>query len=171
MTARGIRETESKSIRMFLQHHADFLRGDVLDYGCGTQPYKTLIEESGGVYHGFDRNVFPGRIEGVGNVGSGVPNVLFDTVVCTQVIQYVDDAPWLLRQISSRLKTGGVLLLTGPGNWPEVEPDDIVRYTRSGIEHYLTVGGWEDVVVHNRHGIAVNDIRLSLGWAAWAVKP
>ena len=173
-TARGIRETEVRTIREFLEHHRDDLTGVVLDYGSGRQPYRSLISGYGR-YLAWDRPDFPGAIEGVEGTGPAFEadkhKEMIDTVVCTQVIQYVDNPGWLLARIDDWLKPGGVLLMTGPGNWPEVEPNDIIRYTRSGIEHVLTVGRWDDVVVHSRHGIEVNDIRMSLGWAARAVKP
>lgn len=173
-TARGIRETEVRTIREFLEHHRDDLTGIVLDYGSGRQPYRNLISGYGR-YLAWDRPDFPGAIEGV--EGTGPPfdpaehSGMIDTVVCTQVIQYVASPGWLLANIEGWLKPGGVLLLTGPVNWPEVEADDVVRHTRTGIEYLLTVGGWEDITVHSRHGIEINDIRLSLGWAARAVKP
>lgn len=169
-TVLGIRATETKSIRLFLNHHADKLGGNVLDWGCGTQPYRTLIEEHGGTYIGRDWTGLPGNIEGVGDVQEG-ESASCDTIVCTQVVQYVENIRGFLGELLGLVEPGGTLLLTGPANWPETEPSDIVRYTRTGIEHHLVRGGWENVVVHSRHGIAVNDIRLSLGWAAYATKP
>jgi SAM-dependent methyltransferase len=174
-TVRGIRETESRSIRQVLEHFQDDLRGDVLDFGCGTQPYRSLVEGYGGTYEGYDRHTFPGAVEGVGDVGDRPFEEMagrYDTVVCTQVIQYCVQPLVLLMAMAMTLRPGGVLLMTGPGNWPEVEPSDACRFTRAGIARLLNYSGHyeEDPVVYNRHGIAINDVRLSLGWAARAVR-
>jgi 2-polyprenyl-3-methyl-5-hydroxy-6-metoxy-1,4-benzoquinol methylase len=92
-------------------------------------------------------------------------------VVCTQVVQYAPSPRVLIAKTWAQLKPGGVLLLTGPTNWPEVEPTDLWRLTRAGIETVLHELGWKDIVVFSRHGTEADGQRLSYGWAARAVRP
>ena len=40
-------------------------------------------------------------------------------------------------------------MLTYPTNWPEVEPEDLQRFTKAGMERLLTEAGFE-IVRHER---------------------
>lgn len=165
----SIREEERRTIRAFLDHMAGvFAAARVLDYGCGTKPYRELIEGHGGRYVGFDRSHFPGSTARTDRGANDPldPTNGWDVVVCTQVIQYWPDPEAELRAILHALRPKGWLLMTGPVNWEEIENEDLVRFTKAGIEKLLNDVGFYDVTAFSRHGIELNDIQLSLGWAA-----
>jgi hypothetical protein len=157
----SLRDIESASIRAFVQRAADegYLSGRVLDYGCGKQPYRDIVEGAGAEYVPYDRREFPGNVGGedVGPSLEGVAGdeVRFDAILCTQVIQYIPPevllwAPSEFDWMSAALKSArGHLVLTYPTNWPEVEPEDLHRFTKAGMERLLTEAGFK-IVKHER---------------------
>jgi len=147
-----LRELERNSIRAFVTQAASegYLSGRVLDYGCGKQPYRDVVEAAGGTYTPYDAPSFPGNVGTLDTTGDAWGHD-FDTVLCTQVVQYVEDVPEFLRRlrIERLAKGGGVLVLTYPTNWPEVEEADLHRFTRAGMGRLLVDAGFT-VVMHQR---------------------
>lgn len=161
-----MRIAERASIKQFIAANSDLLDGDVLDYGCGKQPYRKLVL---GDYVGYDRYSLPGNV--AAEYGpDGVLEQRWDAIICTQVIQYHRNPTLLIGHLYAALRLDGWLLLTGPTNWPEVEDDDLWRITASGIELLLQQPSnpFRSVSVAPRHYITINDIALSVGWAARA---
>lgn len=178
-----IRELEQESIRAFVQKAADngLLSGKVLDLGCGARPYQRIIEEARGDYFGHDDPSYPGALQFVKeqhvmkSVYYGTWDPLdeagaYDAVLCTQVIQYVTQAHhvWLAR-IRGALRSGGVLLATGPTSWPIIETDDLFRHTPAGIGRLLSTAGFSDFEVEARGRFSFGgDDRWCVGWQAVA---
>lgn len=161
-----LRDLERASIRAFVESCADDLGGAVLDLGCGREPYRQVIEAAGGTYTPFDRARFPGNVSGE-DIGAELhigDAEIFDAVLSTQVVQYVDSPVRWLAKIQGLLKVGGVLVLTGPTNWPVVEDTDLWRFTPAGARRLLHDIGFDVVRVEPR---AVADGWL-LGWGAVA---
>ena len=124
--------------------------GRVLDYGCGLQPYKAIVEAAGGEYVPFDRAGFrPRALSRVpstwapADVGSAcVLAEAWDVILCTQVAQYVADLPALLAQFRQALSAcGGALVLTWPTCWPETFAGDGYRYTDWGMRTLAVEAG------------------------------
>lgn len=147
----SLRSEERNSIHAFLEACGDaglFTGKRVLDYGCGQQPYRELIKSFGGKYEGYDDPSFPANVS-VKPIGS-YPQLgdWRDTLVCTQVIQYVRYPETLLRTTFKHLiRPGGHLVMTYPTHWPEVEMEDLWRFTKAGMEFLLTTTGF-DIVEH-----------------------
>lgn len=167
-----IREAERRSIRTFLEANAALLAGRVLDYGCGRQPYRDVVEAAGGDYYGFDRAAFLASTvsEDVGFVPFGGER--WDAIVCTQVIQYVPYPSDLLERFEGALGGDadpvGALLLTYPTTWPVVEDADLWRFTPAGIETLLDRAHF-DVVSHSvRHTLDFRGFVLPVGGAVVA---
>ena len=166
----NLREAERNSIVQFVGQAAmdGYLSGRVLDYGCGKQPYREIVEAAGGEYHGFDRVKFPASVA-EWTMGSAMCSLTTsgDAILCTQVVQYLplagavqfDDRPSPTRTepLEDTLRSfwlqtkgqNGHLVMTYPTNWPEVEPEDLHRFTKAGMERLLTEAGFE-IVRHER---------------------
>lgn len=152
--ANSLRGLEHKSIRDFVQLAADegYLHGTVLDFGAGKQPYRDIVEGvkpfGGPLYQAFDQADFPANVSGE-NIGEGDPLAMsgWGTILCTQVMQYVPEPQPLLLRFRGALQEGGHLVMTYATNWPEVEPQDLHRFTKSGMERLLIEAGFE-IVVH-----------------------
>lgn len=184
-----LRELESASIRAFVQSAADegYLSGRVLDYGCGKQPYRDIVEVAGGSYYGYDMAEFPANVSGA-DVGeyeeAWFSDDAFDAILCTQVIQYVPLWRWGQQHTIPTifaawqrevLAPEGHLVMTYPTNWPEVEPEDLHRFTKAGMERLLTEAGFT-IVRHERRAWALmvaSDVgdaneRIALGYGVVA---
>ncbi len=156
---------ESRTIRSFLEANADKLTGRVLDYGCGQQSYRDIVEKVGGQYHGFDSPSFGGSVVSE-HISPGDSFHSFNTVICTQVIQYANSPSILLRNIHEELIDQGILLMTGPTNWPCREPEDKWRFTTSGILSLLHDAGFREITVDSRASVRVDGEEWSTGWKA-----
>jgi len=152
-----LRTLERDSIRSFVQSAADdgYLSGRVLDYGCGKQPYRDIVEVAGGEYQGYDRADFPASVTD-DDIGLGDPwwddpeEWGFGALLCTQVLQYVPDESEMLEEFRYYLREQhGALVLTYPTHWPEVEPGDLQRFTKAGMERLLTEAGFA-IIRHQR---------------------
>lgn len=181
----SLRDLERASIRDFLSGQAEeHLCGRVLDYGCGTQPYRDLVK---GDYHAWDSPKFPGSVIGHAPLPHHVTlpswtelrlhperhqDRKFDAIVCTQVIQYVPNPlDFLHDRLRPLLKKDGRLLLTGPTNWPMVEREDLWRFTAPGITKLLLNADLEVELVYERASVDFQGERWPIGWAAVAHRP
>lgn len=164
-----IRDLERASIRSFVESCSEhFIGGRVLDYGCGKQPYRDVVERMGGSYEPYDRVSFPANVSGE-NVGGDVSlGDWRDAVICTQVIQYWPDPAYELQRIKHVLHPGGHLVLTYPTCWDEVEPQDLHRFTRHGIDFMLDHAGFTVIRNQRRAEIDVGGFRFPLGGGALA---
>lgn len=136
--------------RDFLKVSSLLLEGDVLDYGGGTQKYRTIIEDAPGVlsYKAFDVAKIPG-VDFVGDVHqSGLEAASFDSIVCTQVLEHTEK-PWeVIKEIARICKPGGTVILSVPfliGYHPC--PNDFFRFSFQGLESlckedFDLVQGW-----------------------------
>ncbi len=115
---------ERESIREFIMQaaRAGYFDRRVLDYGCGFQPYRKIVEHRGGNYTAYDRGFLPSNQSG--DVGPDDPDWPreWDTVLCTQVIQFVTDPELFLRQTHDYLVEGDRSLAL-----PEVRDGDAPR--------------------------------------------
>jgi ubiquinone/menaquinone biosynthesis C-methylase UbiE len=102
----------------------DFIRGDVLEVGCGEGRGISLVLAQAATYSAIDKiqsvveslkKKFPeGRFHS-GNIPPlGFAANSFDLVLCFQVIEHIADDHLLLKEIHRVLRPGGVLLMTTP---------------------------------------------------------
>lgn len=180
----NLRDLERQSIRDFVWKAAGdgYLRGRVLDFGCGAQPYREIVENTiGAEYVGFDRPWFPGYVAGasLGPVPEELWSSFWDTVLCTQVVQYIPLVRYgadpegslqnTLQAIQRNLMVkSGHLVMTYPTNWPEVEPEDLHRFTKAGMERLLTEVGFSIVEHAPRAYMTSRDANLALGYGVIA---
>jgi SAM-dependent methyltransferase len=121
-------------------------RGDFLDAGCGTQPFRALVEPQVDRYLTFD---IEARVEGVDYIGdvedmAAVPGESIDTLLCSEVLEHVPHPPRAIAEFARVLRPGGVLVVTVPflARLHE-EPHDYFRYTRHGLRSLLVECGFE----------------------------
>lgn len=160
-----IRQIEHESIRRFVRECGEdgYLSGRTLDFGCGTSPYREYVT---GDYVGYDRVKFPGNVS-LQDVGTFNPfSETFDAILCNQVLQYCGNVEELLGAFYALLEDRrGNLVLTIGTNWAEVEPDDLHRHTKAGIERLLKASGFSIERSYRRAEINVGGFCLALGYA------
>jgi SAM-dependent methyltransferase len=137
-----------KGISEAIISNAEYMKGRLLDFGCGSKPYKSLINVH--EYIGLD-------IEQVGHShkneqidvyydGKNIPfaDNHFDVVFSSEVFEHIFNIEEIIFEIHRVLKANGHLLITLPFVWDEHEiPFDFARYTSFGIRHLLEKRGFK----------------------------
>ncbi len=162
MNIHDLSQVENESIRDFVQSCAPHLGGRVLDFGCGKQPYRDIIEAEGGEYVGFDRKAFAGNVSGK-NIGALTGE--YDAVVCTQVLAYVQSPGETLMALHTWLRIGGVLILTYPSAWPVIR-DERWHFTQLGMDWLVTDAGFTVERHELRHSLGFDGFSVPMGYAA-----
>jgi len=116
-------------------------KGNVLDIGCGQSPYRFLLNKNETKYFGID-------IIDADKFGYHNPDVIsfdgknipfeadkFDAVICTEVLEHVQDFQYLIDEIYRTTKTNSDIIVTIP--WSaryHYIPYDYFRYTPSSLK-------------------------------------
>lgn len=118
------------------------LKGRLLDFGCGSKPYKNLfgVDEYIGV--DFVNEGHPHDNEQIDVYYDGktipFPDNFFDSILCSEVFEHVFNLPEILLELNRVLKPGGRILITCPFVWKEHElPHDYARYTLFALKDLL----------------------------------
>lgn len=120
----------------------------VLDFGCGRQPFRRLLEGPDSVYVGADVTQTPeGTVNVLAAVDAPLPAELlargpFDFILCTEVLEHVADWAAAFANFAALLKPGGRALLTCPHFFRlHEEPFDFWRPTLHALGHYARAHG------------------------------
>ena len=124
----------------------------ILDFGCGENKYKNFFSEKN-EFIGVDVKE-SGRSLGKKNPdifydGKSLPfeDSNFDIVICTEVLEHVENFENSVREIYRVLKVGGKGIISMPFITSEhEEPFDFRRFTSFGIKSEFTKAGFE--IVH-----------------------
>lgn len=144
------------------------LTGEVLDVGCGRQPYRAHLPATR--YVGLDVDTPQTRALGKADVvydGKTIPfpAASFDGVLCSQVLEHVFLPEKFLGEINRVLRPGGRFILTVPFVWDEHEqPHDFGRYSSFGVRALLERNGFD--VISLRKSVAGCEAiaQLTSGW-------
>ncbi len=145
------------------------MHGRLLDFGCGSKPYKPLfevdeyigtdIEVSGHDHRNEDIDVYYD--------GTTLPftDESFDSIFSSEVFEHIFNLPQILDELYRVLKPGGHMLVTVPFVWDEHEiPYDFARYTSFGIRHILREKGLTIVDEHKTTNYVATICQM---WAAY----
>ena len=143
-----------KSIRKAIIKYNNYLSGSLLDFGCGTKPYKKLIKNVES-YTGIDYKI-DGREESQKSVdffydGKTIPfkDQEFDSILSTEVLEHVFNVEEILSELNRVLKINGHAIITTPFMWEEHEmPYDFARYTPPALEYLYQKHGFEIIHKH-----------------------
>jgi SAM-dependent methyltransferase len=144
-----------KALHQEIKSLACHISGRVLDVGCGSKPYESLLNCR--EYVGMEIDAPENREKKVADLfykGEAFPveDSSFDWVVSTQVFEHVFNPDAFLSEIDRVLKPGGGLLMTVPFVWDEHEqPFDFARYSSFGLKSLL-----------ERHSFAILEQRKTL---------
>jgi len=154
-----IRQVDLASIRKFVATNAHLMTGRVLDFGAGVpvscrkpQPYRELLTAA--------EEYVPYDIAGP----MPVIDSLFDSVLCTQVFQYLGDGGAAQLRSFPITRHGSTLLLTYATNWDECEDSDLMRCTKAGMEAMLLDAGFQVLVHERRATVKVGNFSFPLGY-------
>ncbi len=123
-----------------------YVKGRLLDFGCGGQTYRGLLEPRADAYIGADVAAAPGvtlDLKIVPGQPMDVAPESFDSILSNQVLEHVPDPDFYLAEAARVLKPGGTLILTAPMQWRHHEvPFDYYRYTKYGLTEFLSKNGF-----------------------------
>ena len=139
--------------RIFLQSCRDFIKGRVLDLGCGRAKYRELILASANEYVGADKYSKSEDIVKCDADRTPFPDESFDTVVCTQVIEHVLEPSDVIREINRVLKKQGFFILVTPWLHPyHGEPEDYYRFSKDALLYLLKKNGFKAIKISTSGG-------------------
>jgi ubiquinone/menaquinone biosynthesis C-methylase UbiE len=138
-------DLQVRTVYAFLRRTVPTMQGKVLDVGCGESPYAHLLT-TGASYTGIDivyadqfgmnaKNhimTFDGRT-------LPFSNEYFDNIICTEVIEHVEDPKAFVAELQRVLKTNGTLVATIPFSARvHHEPFDYQRFTSWGLKRLFS---------------------------------
>jgi len=145
------------------------LTGEVLDFGAGSQPYRSLLKNCSS-YVSLEYDTPENRERKVADVfydGSSIPveDSVYDGILSTQTLEHVPNPDIIVAEWARVLKEGGMLLITMPFMWPEHEmPYDYQRYSSGGLRLLLEKSGFEIVEQHRLLSDCRAPAQLFLAW-------
>ena len=143
-----------------IKKHSLVLNGKILDFGCGSKPYKNIFPNAT-EYIGVDY-LIEGRTENIDIIdfyydGKRIPfeDNTFDGILCTEVLEHVFNIDEVINELNRVLKPNGKAIITTPFMWEEHEmPYDFARYTTPALKHLYTKNGFR-VISNNKSGNTV----------------
>ena len=152
-----------------------YVKGELLDVGCGWRPYEKTYFAGASKYVGLDLQTDRSKPDLIGTaLDIPAAGESFDTVVCTEVLEHVPDPLRALREMRRVIRNQGHLILTVPMYWPRHDlPYDFYRYTYDGLLYLLKETQWELVKLYNRgHSFAfLGQVISQVGLFYWHPKP
>lgn len=134
-----------KSLHKVIQEYA---QGKLLDIGCGEKPYKNMTKHCVLEHVGLDhKNTLHDKSE-IDLFGTAydvpVKNDTFDTILCTAVLEHLEEPGKAIKEANRILKKGGYAIYTVPLFWHlHEEPRDFYRYTKYGLKYLFEKNGFE----------------------------
>lgn len=156
-----------------------FVKGRLLDVGCGDLPFKDKLLQQVTRYDSLD--LFPRGTEltYVNDVQdmATVPSENYDSAICLEVLEHVPDPFRAAREIYRVLVPGGVLIVSVPHlSRLHDEPHDYYRYTKYGLTHLLKQAGFTLLFLQRRGGLCsflghqISTMLLGLVWSVPVIR-
>ena len=128
------------------------VKGDLLDIGCGTQPYRSLFNQVKS-YTGIDIESschgLPPNTKVYDGENIPFPPNSFDWAMSTEVFEHIRRPDLLLQSLLQVLRPGGGFFLTVPFLAGVHEaPYDFRRWTNYGLIEELSRAGFEKIEVY-----------------------
>jgi SAM-dependent methyltransferase len=75
-------------------------------------------------------------------------SAIFDSVICTQVLEHVREPQLVLNELARTLKADGMIYLTAPQGWGVHQPPhDYFRFTNYGLSYLLQKAGFAEISI------------------------
>ncbi len=127
---------------------AQHVRGNLIDIGCGTKPYKDMLRHYATEHIGVDsQDTLHDKAE-IDRFGTAynIPaeDEEFSCALCTAVLEHLEEPELALKECWRVLKSGGIAIYSVPFIWHlHEEPRDFYRFSKYGLEYLFTKAGFE----------------------------
>jgi SAM-dependent methyltransferase len=143
-----------RTLEPFILSQLRKAKAPLLDLGCGNRPYKPYYPA--GIAIGADLvQSSTGCVDVVIESRGKLPfeDHYFESILCTQVLEHVEDPYHLLREAHRVLKPGGKMILTCPFIWELHErPHDYLRFSEYWLTKNLQETGFTIEVLERQGG-------------------
>lgn len=138
-----------------IRKYSGYMKGRMLDFGCGTKPYRSLFRVQEHIGVDIENTGHSNDVSQIDKFydGKTIPfgNEYFDSLFSSEVLTHIFTIEEVMGELNRVLKKNGHFLLTVPFVWKENEkPNDSVRYTEHGIRYLLEKNGFEIIVQEKR---------------------
>ncbi len=118
------------------------LKGKLLDFGCGSKPYRAIFSVDEYIGLDFENPGHPHLNEQIDVFynGKNIPfqDGHFDAIFSSEVFEHIFNLEDILGELNRVLKKGGLMLITCPFSICEHEvPNDFARYSSYSIKYLL----------------------------------
>lgn len=129
-----------KKLLLAVDKYAHYMNGKMIDFGCGSKPYKSLFNVKEYIGVDFNGEGHSHENEQIDVFYDGhtlpFPDNFFDSVFSTEVFEHVFNLEEIIPEIKRVMKPGARILVTCPFAIPEHEqPNDYARYSSFGLKH------------------------------------
>ncbi len=153
------------SIEKELESVSEYLRGRILNAGCGDRDISALLKGWGACH--IDNCDIQSSIPDAFHCDLAAipkPDSFYDAVICNAVLEHVPDPEAVMLEFHRLLVPGGSLVVSVPFLQPfHPTPFDFRRYTRSGLEQLGLRTGFRLLEMNPVHSLA-----QTVGWIVWA---
>lgn len=129
-----------KEIANFLKKNSNICKGNMLDFGGGSKPYKEFFSKTKNYFAIEVLSNKPNLNSDVYYNGLNLPfkNNFFNSILCSEVFEHVENLDFVLSELYRVLKPGGKIIITSPFICMEHEmPNDYRRFTINGLVNFL----------------------------------
>lgn len=135
-----------------VKKYSNYLDGRIMDFGCGSKPYRSFFKYDEYIGVDFENPGHPHDNEQIDIYydGKSIPleSESVDGVLTSEVFEHVFNLPEILQELRRVMKKDACILITCPFVWKEhEEPYDFARYTRFALESMLTQNGFKKEVI------------------------
>lgn len=137
-----------------LESHQIYFRGELIDLGCGTAPYKNYFLQSCRTYIGVDWR--PG--DGVDHVADlnqsiSLEGEIADSIVSLSVLEHLYEPQMMINEAFRLLRPNGHFVLQVPWQWWIHEaPHDYYRFTPYALRKMLQHAGFSEIKIKPQCG-------------------
>jgi len=127
-----------------------YLTGKLIDIGCGIKPYKNILHSYVSAHIGVDRVDTLHNKSNIDLFGTAynisVDNSSFDSLICTAVLEHLEEPDLAIKEAYRVLKLGGYGIYSVPLFWHiHEEPRDFYRFTKYGLKYLFEKNYFEIV--------------------------
>jgi len=127
-----------------------YIKGRLVDIGCGEKPYVHLMKPYVTEHVGIDFEETQHDKSMIDLFGTAyhlpVESSSFDSAICTAVLEHLEEPGQALRECYRVLKRGGVAIYSVPFIWHlHEEPRDFYRFSKYGLKYLFEKAGFEIV--------------------------